>query len=233
MNKSIDKKSHILVVDDDLRLRKLLRQYLSDEQFIVTATDCAINAQEVMMFMVFDLVILDIMMPEIDGLEFLKGMRQNHQEIPVLMLTAMGEADDRISGLEAGADDYLPKPFEPKELVLRIKSILKRIPNKNEAPIEKLSLGSFVYDLKDFTLYENDEIVYLPPAESALLKTLAKKPGQILSREELGEYLGINEQGLRTIDVQVTRLRKKVEQNPRKPRYLQTIRGKGYVIKPD
>lgn len=233
MNKSTDKKYHILVVDDDLRLRKLLRQYLSDEQFVVTTADCARHAQEMMSFMVFDIVILDVMMPEIDGREFLKEVRQSHHEIPVLMLTAMGEANDRISGLEAGADDYLPKPFEPKELVLRIKSILKRIPNKNEAPIEKLSLGNFVYHLRDFTLYENGEIVYLPPAESALLKTLAKKPGQILSREELGEYLDINEQGLRTIDVQVTRLRKKIEQNPRKPRYLQTIRGKGYIIKPD
>ncbi|MCP4394192.1 MAG: response regulator [Alphaproteobacteria bacterium] len=233
----MEEQYHILVVDDDLRLRKLLRKYLSDQNLIVTTADSAASARKSMEFMKFDIVVLDIMMPEESGLEFLSTIRKNINDnldgTPVLMLTAMGDIDDRITGLEIGADDYLTKPFEPKELVLRIKSILRRIPKTEDIPIEILSIGDFIYDLTDFTLYKDGDIVYLPPAESSLLKVLAKKPGQILSREDLGAQLGISEQGFRTIDVQVTRLRKKIEKDPRKPRYLKTIRGKGYVIKPD
>ena len=180
----------------------------------------------------FDLLIVDIMMPEESGLEFLQTLRQE-SNVPVIMLTAMGETADRISGLECGADDYLPKPFEPKELVLRIKSILRRAPQTDKAAVEKLNLGLCCYDMnKKELLSKQGVIIHITPVEQAMLSVLGQKSGQIFSREKLAEILGAG-QSPRSIDVQITRLRKKIEKDSKNPRYLQTVRGKGYMLLPE
>ena len=223
---------HILVVDDDTRLRSLLQRFLRENGFFVSVATCAAEARHFLRQYKFDLLIVDIMMPEETGLEFLSALRQD-STIPVILLTAMGETADRIIGLESGADDYLPKPFEPKELVLRIRNILKRTPVEKELEAEKLNLGLCSYDLqKKELLSKAGVIIHITPVEQALLNVLGSKSGQVFTREKLAEILGAG-QNPRSIDVQITRLRKKIEQDSKNPRYLQTVRGKGYMLLPE
>lgn len=223
---------HILVVDDDTRLRSLLQRFLRENGFFVSVAKCASEARKFLRQYKFDLLIVDIMMPEESGLEFLSSLRQD-SAIPVILLTAMGEAADRIIGLESGADDYLPKPFEPKELVLRIRNILKRAPVEKNAEAEKLNLGLCFYDLQKKELQsKTGEVIHITPVEQALLNILGAKSGQVFTREKLAEMLGAG-QSPRSIDVQITRLRKKIEQDSKNPRYLQTVRGKGYMLLPE
>lgn len=222
---------HILVVDDDNRLRELLRKYLSDNGYAVSTAADAGEARQRLGGLAFDLVVLDVMMPGENGLSLARWLRRDNP-VPILMLTAMGEAEDRIAGLESGADDYLPKPFEPRELLLRIGSILRRVPRDVEPPLAEVPMGPFVYDVVRRELRRGGEPVHLTSAENALLFILAETPGKSFTREELGARLG-NGANPRTVDVQVTRLRKKIEDDPRLPRYLQTVRGVGYCLRPD
>lgn len=225
-------KFHILVVDDDTRLRNLLRRFLQEQNFAVSVAKDAAEARMFIDEYKFDLLIVDVMMPNESGIEFLTALRKENN-VPVIMLTAMGEPDDRISGLEAGADDYLPKPFEPKELVLRIKNILKRAPKNTENKDLPLNLGLCLYDaVKKELTNKQGEIIHITPVEQMLLSVLSQKPGQIFTREKLAEILGAG-QSPRSIDVQITRLRKKIEKDSKNPRYLQTIRGKGYMLLPE
>lgn len=225
-------KTHILVVDDDTRLRLLLQRFLRDNDMFVSVAKNAADAREMLKHYKFDLLIVDIMMPDETGLEFLSSFRQE-SNLPVILLTAMGETADRILGLETGADDYLPKPFEPKELVLRIKNILKRTPAEKEATPQSLNLGLCCFDMqKKELLTKQGQIVHITPVEQSLLSLLAQKSGQIFSREKLAELLGAG-QSPRSIDVQITRLRKKIEKDSKNPRYLQTVRGKGYMLLPE
>ncbi len=220
---------HILVVDDDDRLRRLLHKFLTENGFLVATACDAADARAKLKGLAFDLLVLDLMMPGESGLEFAASLRET-SNVPVLMLTAMGEAEDRIAGLEVGADDYLTKPFEPRELLLRINSILRRLPQtKPTAPI--LRLGRIVFDREREELRSGDDILRLTDVEAALLSALAERPGTIFSRNELIERTGAHGGG-RAVDVQVTRLRRKIEDDPKAPRYLQTVRGKGYVLRP-
>ncbi len=221
---------HILVVDDDDRLRELLRKYLSDNGFRVSVASDAADARVRMAGLTFDLLVLDLMMPGESGLEFAADMARTNP-VPILMLTALGETENRIAGLESGADDYLTKPFEPRELLLRINNILKRAPAAVEAP-SRIGLGEVSYDLERFELSRNGEPIRLTDVEVALLNALVRRAGAVLSREDLTELTGATG-GERAIDVQVTRLRRKIEANPKLPVYLHTVRGKGYVLRPD
>ncbi len=224
--------AHILVVDDDNRLRSLLQRFLRDNGFYVSVAKNAAEARERLRDYKFDLLIVDIMMPEETGLEFLEKLRRE-SSMPVIMLTAMGETEDRIAGLETGADDYLPKPFEPKELVLRIKNILRRAPQEDGQAVEKLNLGLCCYDMvKKELLTKQGTVIHITPVEQAMLNVLGQKSGQIFTREKLAEILGAG-QSPRSIDVQITRLRKKIEKDSKNPRYLQTVRGKGYMLLPE
>ena len=223
---------HLLVVDDDSRLRSVLRRYLQRNGFRVTEAADAADARGKLGAFEFDLIVLDVMMPGESGLVLLSELRKTSR-VPVLMLTAMAEPGDRINGLERGADDYLAKPFEPRELVLRLKNILSRVPTPPPpAPPRELSFGDCRLDLVRRELSRNGQPVHLTEGEAALLMALAAKPGEAMSREELSAHnqFGGNE---RTVDVQITRLRKKIERDPKFPRYLQTVRGTGYVLKPD
>jgi len=242
--------AHILVVDDDKRLRDLIARYLGEQGFRVTVAIDAADARAKLKSISFDLLVLDIMMPGESGLDLTRSLRQD-SSVPILLLTAMGEVQDRIHGLETGADDYLGKPFEPKELILRINSILKRAqPRIAPAPVTAgtVKFGAFAFELDRRRLYKGGEIVHLTEGESELLTTLARRAGQPVSRDDLqtragseGEDLGADaadgnvvEVGAsRLIDVQMTRLRRKIEDDPRFPRYLQTVRGIGYVLRPD
>lgn len=221
---------HILVVDDDTRLRGLLRKYLAESGFRVTTAADAAEARTQLANLAFDLIVLDVMMPGESGLSFVESLRPKC-EVPILLLTAMGAPEDRVKGFETGADDYLHKPFEPRELVLRIKSILRRVPAETPPPAE-IRLGPCRFDVARERLVRGDDVVRLTTAEAGLLKVLAESAGSPLSREELGERCAI-EGGLRAIDVQVTRLRRKIEPDPKLPRYLRTIRGRGYLLQPD
>ncbi len=221
--------AHILVVDDDTRLRHLLQRFLREQSFAVSTAKDAAEARQQMAQYKFNLLIVDVMMPGESGIDFLKKLRLEN-DVPVIMLTAMGETADRISGLENGADDYLPKPFEPKELILRIRNILKRTPEKQTDISAPLNLGLCFYDIiKKELLSKHGETIHITPVEQALLNILGQNPGQIFTREKLAEALGAN-QSPRSIDVQITRLRKKIEKDSKNPRYLQTIRGKGYML---
>jgi len=222
----MSERPHILVVDDDTRLRQLLRKYLTDNGYAVSTAADAADARRHLDGMAFDLIVLDIMMPGESGLDLTRSLRG----VPILLLTAMGEAADRIQGLEAGADDYLSKPFEPRELLLRIASILRRVPRDEPAP-RVIVLGRFVFDAERGELRQGNQAVHLTSAEGTLLSVLAKEAGAALSREELASRTG-NVGNPRTVDVQVTRLRKKIEDDPRLPRYLQTVRGRGYMLRP-
>lgn len=221
---------HILVIDDDDRLRELLRQFLSENGFWVSSASDAADARQRLKGLHFDLLVLDRMMPGENGLEFAADLRKS-SNVPILMLTAMSEPEDRIDGLEGGVDDYLTKPFEPRELLLRINNILRRVPVEPTAPVE-IHLGDVVYDSGRQELFRDGAPIRLTDVESALLKALAASPGAVLSRDDLSELTGASG-GSRAIDVQVTRLRRKIEPNPKLPIYLQTVRGKGYVLRPD
>jgi two-component system, OmpR family, phosphate regulon response regulator OmpR len=219
---------HLLVVDDDARLRGLLRRYLSDRGFRVTAAADASEARSNLASFAFDLVVLDVMMPGESGLELTRALRAEGR-IPVLLLTAMAEPEDRVNGLEQGADDYLSKPFEPRELVLRIRNLLQRRPATDVAS-KDIRLGGCRFDAVRGELYRGGDVVHLTAAEAGLLSMLAQKAGQAVSREELSMSLSGN---IRNVDVQMTRLRRKIERDQRFPRYLQTVRGTGYILKPD
>lgn len=225
-------KAHILVVDDDTRLRSLLQRFLRENNFYVSTAKDADEARERLTEYKFDLLIVDIMMPNESGLDFLGTLRQE-SSVPVILLTAMGETADRIAGLETGADDYLAKPFEPKELVLRIKNILRRAPKETISEKQVLDLGLCLYDMEKKELFtKQNQIVHITPVEQLLLSVLGQKAGQVFSREKLAEILGAG-QSPRSIDVQITRLRKKIEKDSKNPRYLQTVRGKGYMLLPE
>ncbi len=225
-------KTHILVIDDDTRLRKLLHQYLSENGFMVSEAASPAEARVLMASFLFDILILDVMMPGENGYSFAKSLREKGNNIPILMLTAMGELQDRITGLESGVDDYLSKPFDPKELLLRINSILRRTltaPVKEKQSIYKF--GGCQYDLQRGELTQKGQFISLTSAENELLKVLTQKIGQEVTREELARIFETENE--RSIDVQVNRLRKKIEADPKNPRYLQTVRGKGYLLLPD
>lgn len=224
---------HVLVVDDDSRLRALLHRYLSENGFRVTGAADANEARRRMRLLSFDLIVLDVMMPGETGLELTTDIRRM-EGVPILLLTAMGEPEDRILGLESGADDYLPKPFEPRELLLRIRTILRRIA---EAPNTVTSenmirFGDFRFDLRQDQLYRGSARVRLTEAETGLLRAFVERPGTSLSREDLLKWKVVNG-NTRTVDVHITRLRRKLEQDSKFPRYLQTVRGFGYVLKAD
>lgn len=219
---------HVLVVDDDRRIRDLLCRYLGEQGFVVVAAADAFEAEILLKSFEVDALVVDVMMPGKTGLEFTSEYRAAH-DTPVLLLTALGEAQDRITGLEAGADDYLAKPFEPRELVLRLNAILKRTSKPVQAR-RKLKIGPWVFDPAHEELSAGEEVVRLTSAESQLLQALGARSGEVLSREALARACGVDA-GERTIDVQVTRLRRKIEENTKTPRYLQTVRGKGYVLR--
>ena len=225
-----DETPHILVVDDDTRLRKLLHKFLTDSGFRVTTAADAAEARAQFEHFAFDLMVLDVMMPGESGLELTDSMRQRG-DVPILLLTAMAEAENRIDGLERGADDYLPKPFEPRELLARIRSILRRAPLP-EIPVSEIKLGECSFDLDRQELARGTLRVRLTTSEARLLKALALSAGRAISREELTRRSALNG-NTRAVDVQVARLRRKIEPDPKAPRYLQTVRGEGYVLRPD
>lgn len=217
---------HLLVVDDDARLRELLRRYLSSSGFRVTTAGDAAEAGARLEGIDFDLLIVDVMMPGKSGTDFLADLRRR-SNVPVLMLTAMGEPADRIKGLESGADDYLAKPFEPKELVLRVNAILRRA-QAPAAPAGEVRFGPYRFDPAKGELHKGEQVVYLTSGEAALLRVFARRPGATVTRAELAERTGSGEG--RAIDVQITRLRRKIEKDPKAPRWLQTVWGEGYVL---
>jgi two-component system phosphate regulon response regulator OmpR len=226
--------AHLLVVDDDARLRNLLQRFLSEQGFRVSAAADAMAARQALASMSFDLLVLDVMMPGESGLDLTESLRRDGHEVPILMLTAAGAPDDRIAGFERGADDYLAKPFDPRELALRIRTILKRAApaapsGLSMAPVQ---LGPHWFDPERGELRGQDGTQRLTGGEAALLSALARRAGDVLTREEIAAALGTPEAGERAIDVQVTRLRRKIEPDPREPRFLQTIRHRGYVLRP-
>jgi two-component system phosphate regulon response regulator OmpR len=227
---------HLLVVDDDARLRELLRRYLSDRGFRVTGAADALEARAQLASFAFDLIVLDVMMPGESGLDLTRSLRAEtgvSRPVPVLLLTAIAEPEDRINGLEQGADDFLAKPFEPRELVLRIRNILQRRPAPEEAaPTLEVRFAGLRFDLARSELFRNGDPVRLTAAETALLASLAERAPQAVSREELSQSTQFSG-NVRNVDVQMTRLRRKVEPDPRNPRYLQTVRGTGYALRPD
>ena len=219
--------THILVVDDDDRIRNLLGRFLKEKGFFVSLSPDAKDAWEKLNEFIFDLIIVDVMMPNETGVEFTAKLR-GKSDVPVLMLTAMGEVEDRISGLESGADDYLAKPFDPRELMLRVQSILQRTKKSADSI---LVLGNIRFDANNGRLSDTDGDIAVTSNEAKLLKVLAGNKGKAVTREELAKLCGgINE---RSVDVQMTRLRNKIENDPKKPRYLKTERGKGYILYSD
>ena len=220
---------HILVVDDDDRLRALLGRYLRDNGYHVSTASSAAEARATLDGMAFDLIVLDVMMPGESGIEFTRGLRRSAM-VPILLLTAMGEPEDRIAGLESGADDYLTKPFEPRELLLRVATILRRTAAPPPATATTcIKIGEFRYYPARDELLRGDEPVRLTTAEADLLRIFAANPGETLSRQTLSERLGGNT-SRRAIDVQIARLRRKIEPESQNPRYLQTVWGRGYVL---
>ena len=228
--------AHLLVVDDDERIRSLLKKFLMRNGFLVSTARDAAHARRVLAGLEFDLIVLDVMMPGEDGMALTRSLRETLQT-PILLLTAKGETDNRIEGLEAGADDYLPKPFEPKELLLRINAILRRMPDTSaaDAAPKVLSLGVIRYDMERGEMWQGDDLVRLTATEVQLMKIFAAQPGIALSRSKLVEELG-RDRGQaqeRAVEVQITRLRRKIESDPKQPQYLQTVRGAGYMLAPD
>ncbi len=221
---------HLLVVDDDERLRALLQRYLSSNGYRVTAAPGAADARALMKSMEFDLLILDVMMPGESGLELTQSVRKD-SAVPILMLTARGDPADRIAGLELGADDYLPKPFEPRELLLRVNSLLRRSAPPEAPAVGPVRMGEAVFDPANSRLVRGGKPVKLTGAEAALLQLFATHAGRPFSRGELCKRLNVSLE--RSIDVQVTRLRRKIEEDPKLPLYLQTVRGVGYMLVPD
>ncbi len=226
----IEEAPHILVVDDDRRLRELLHRYLGDQGFRITVASDVADARSKLQSLVFDLLILDVMMPGESGLDLTDELRRRG-DVPILLLTAMAETQNRIDGLERGADDYLTKPFEPAELVARVRGILRRVTTRKAATGE-IKLGRYRFDLDRETLTGEDGPIRLTTSEVLLLRVLAGRPGTPISRDDLQRLSGLTGGG-RAIDVQVTRLRRKIEPTPKVPRYLQTVRGQGYVLQPD
>ncbi|MCZ4267592.1 DNA-binding response regulator PetR [Tritonibacter mobilis] len=227
---------HLLIVDDDERIRDLLKKFLIRAGFLVTAARDAAHARRVLSGLDFDLIVLDVMMPGEDGLSLTTALRET-MTTPILLLTARGETDDRIKGLEAGADDYLPKPFEPKELLLRINAILRRMPESQPEDITPkfLQLGAIRYDIDRGEMWQGEDLIRLTSTEVQLMKIFSSQPGEAVSRAKLVEDLG-RDRGQaqeRAVDVQITRLRRKIEPNPKQPQYLQTVRGAGYMLAPD
>lgn len=226
-----DMPAHILVVDDDRRLRDLLSTFLRDNGFHVTSARDAADARNKLASISFDLLIVDVMMPGETGFDLTRDLRRT-SDLPILMLTAMGDVENRLEGLSSGVDDYLAKPFEPRELVMRAKAILRRARQPAPEPAARLRFGALSYDTGRGELADDSGPVRLTTAESRLLALLAAHPGEAVSRDDLSDA-GADAQGLRAVDVQVTRLRRKIEPDPREPRYLQTVRGKGYMLRPD
>ncbi len=224
---------HLLIVDDDQRIRELLQKYLMLNGFMVSIAQDSAHAKRLLKGLTFDMIVLDIMMPDQDGLSLTRELRESI-DTPILLLTARNEVEDRILGLEAGADDYLPKPFEPKELLLRIHAILRRVPEptSKEDALKILSLGATKYDVLKGELWEGNTQIRLTSTEAELMRIFSKNIGQPLSRIDLVTQMGREEINAkdRAIDVQITRLRKKIEINPKEPRYLQTVRGSGYLL---
>ncbi len=231
-----DPDAHLLIVDDDERIRGLLQKFLIRNGFLVSAARDAAHARRILTGLDFDLIVLDVMMPGEDGISLTRHIRET-SPTPILLLTARAETDDRIAGLEAGADDYLAKPFEPKELLLRINAILRRMPEivADDGAPKYLSLGGLRYDTERGEMWRGDDLVRLTSTEIQLMKVFAGKPGEPLSRTQLVEELGRDrgQSQERAVDVQITRLRRKIEDNPKQPRYLQTVRGAGYMLAPD
>ena len=218
-------KAHILIVDDDDRIRELVKQYLNENDYLVTTANSAKDAKEKVNIIKFDIIILDIMMPGQSGLDF---TNENKKKIntPIILLTAKGETSDRIEGLETGADDYLPKPFEPRELVLRIKNILQKTKNKIQKRV--VNFSNINIDLNKSLIIKNNKEFKINNTEKKILEKMINSPGEIFTRENIGKLINLDKE--RSIDVIITRLRKKIEDNPKKPKYLQTIRGTGYVL---
>lgn len=225
--------AHLLVVDDDPRLRSLLQRYLAEHGFRVSTAANAAEARRLLGAMQPDLMVLDVTMPGETGLALTRALREDGHAMPILLLTARGEPQDRIAGLEAGSDDYLGKPFEPRELLLRLRALLRRIgppaPTENARPVR---LGALEFDPVRGLLEGEAGPVHLTGGEAALLTVLARHPNEVLSREAIARTLEMDETGERAIDVQVTRLRRRIEGDPREPRYLHTVRGRGYVLRP-
>ena len=217
--------AHILVVDDDDGIRILVKKFLNENKFLVTTAVSAEDASEKIKLIKFDLIILDIMMPGKSGLEFIDENKKN-LETPVILLTAKGEAKERIEGLETGADDYLPKPFEPKELILRIKNILKKTKKTDQKRV--IYFSNIKIDLNKLLISQKNKEFKINNTEKIILEKMINNPGNIFSREDIGKLIDLDKE--RSIDVIITRLRKKIEINPKNPKFLQTIRGSGYVL---
>jgi len=217
--------AHILIIDDDEGIRSLIKQYLNENNFLVTTSDSAENAEEKISIIKFDLIVLDVMMTGKSGLDFIK---QNKSKIdtPIILLTAKGEAENRVEGLEIGADDYLPKPFEPKELTLRIKNILNKTKRNDEKRI--ITFDNIKIDLNKLLIIKNDTEYKINSTEKIILEKMINNPGKTFSREDIGKLTDLDKE--RSIDVIITRLRKKIEIDPKNPKYLQTLRGAGYVL---
>ena len=228
--------AHLLIVDDDERIRGLLQKFLMRSGFLVTTARDAAHARRILSGLEFDLIVMDVMMPGEDGISLCRDLRQKITT-PILLLTAKGGTDDRITGLEAGADDYLPKPFEPKELLLRINAILRRVPAAEPAVVmpKVLHLGPVRYDIERGEMWQGDQLVRLTATESQLMRIFSGCPGEAVTRTRLVEELSRSggQTQERAVDVQITRLRRKIEADPKQPRYLQTVRGAGYMLAPE
>ena len=217
--------AHILVVDDDDGIRNLVKKYLNENNFLVTTANNAEDAEEKVKVIKFDLIVLDIMMPGESGLDFISKNKDKYNT-PVILLTAKGEASERVEGLEIGADDYLPKPFEPKELTLRIRNILNKTKSKNIKRV--IEFDNIRIDLNKFIIHKDDKEFKINNTEKIILEKMINSPGETFSRNYIGNLIDINKE--RSVDVIITRLRKKIELDPKNPKYLQTIRGTGYVL---
>ena len=228
--------AHLLIVDDDERIRGLLQKFLIRSGFLVSVARNAAHARRILSGLEFDLIVLDVMMPGEDGMSLCRDLRAKITT-PIMLLTAKGETDDRITGLEAGADDYLAKPFEPKELLLRINAILRRVPQAEPAVVapKVLNLGPVRYDIARGEMWQGDDLVRLTATESQLMRIFSAAPGEAMTRARLVEELSRSggQTQERAVDVQITRLRRKIESDPKQPRYLQTVRGAGYMLAPD
>ena len=228
--------AHLLIVDDDERIRSLLAKFLVRSGFLVSTARDAAHARRILSGLEFDLIVLDVMMPGEDGMALCRDLRKTITT-PIMLLTAKGDTDDRITGLEAGADDYLAKPFEPKELLLRINAILRRVPNAEPATVlpKVLHMGPVRYDIERGEMWQGDELVRLTATESQLMRIFSSLPGEAVTRAKLVEELSRSggQTQERAVDVQITRLRRKIEADPKQPRYLQTVRGAGYMLAPE
>ena len=219
-------KIHILIIDDDDKIRELLKQYLKNNNFIISTAINATDAEEKLKIFKFDMAVIDIMMPGKDGLQLTKEIREN-LDLPIILLTAKGEAEDRIKGLEIGAEDYLAKPFEPKELLLRISNIIRRI-KKNKNTIDLIKIGKVFINVHKMVIQKDKKIIKINTSEKTLLENMINSAGKTFSREEISKITNLIQE--RSIDVLVTRIRKKIEPDPKNPKYLQTVRGSGYVL---